>query len=272
MIALRRLLLGLSMTCLGGCANLGPGAAPQPLAGFQPWAGDQRVWLEPGGEAYARRVSSLLDVAAVRVEATHGRPFRHPIRVHVCASDACFRQRVRTLKVSAAVVADNRLILSPALHDREAHRLPDILAHELSHVHLGQRQGHYSRWLPVWFHEGLATLAADGGGAEYASDELACALWRGGQRLDFAAPIQPDARRWPEDLGLSRHTYYRLAWRLLEYLRNIDPGAFRRWLAALQDDGDFHIAFADAYNSNLVTMASALFDNGPLCGNHDRAD
>src|SRR5690606_39395807 len=46
---------------------------------------------------------------------------------------------------SAAVVYDNRLLLSRRLFEREPQRVSSILLHELSHLHLGQRLGHYSR-------------------------------------------------------------------------------------------------------------------------------
>lgn len=221
---------------------------------------DPRIRLEAGAEAHAARVHALLDGAVARVERVHGLPFRAPPTVYVCATAACFARQVKTPGLTAAVVADNRLVLSPRLFSVEAGRLPDILAHELSHVHLGQRLGHFSPWIPVWFHEGLATLVAAGGGAEYASDRAACAAWRDGRRVDFGRRDVPGQRHRAEAFGLGIHEFYRQSWRAVELLRAHDPAAFRRWLIALQEGADFHIAFADAYNTDLATLLNTLFD------------
>lgn len=244
---------------LAGCATADRHPEPQTL-GFVPLSSDARIWLEPGAESFAERVSAYLDLAVFRVESLHGLAFRAPPRVHVCATQVCFARWVKTPGLSAAVVADNRLVLSPRLHAQEAYRLPGILTHELSHLHLGQRLGHYSPWIPVWFHEGLATLAAEGAGAEAVTDSAACDAWQSGRRVDFNRRDTPDHRHRAAAFGLSIHEFYRQSWRMLELLQAHDPAAFGRWLAALQEDGDFHIAFADAYNTDLSSLARALFE------------
>ncbi len=243
------------MRCLGalamslsvaGCAGVG-GPDRSLERGFQPYAGDARVWHQPGAEAEAARVAALLDRAVERVEATHGLPFARPVRVHLCRDEACFDRLVRTPRLTAAVVPDNFLVLAPRLFDREPERLFPILTHELSHLHLGQRLGHYTPWIPTWFHEGLATLAADGGGAEYASDRQALGAWCAGRKIDFALAPVPDRRQGHRDFGLNIHEYYRQSWRAVGHLAATQPDRFRAFLRALQAGGDFHIAFADAY-------------------------
>lgn len=107
------------------------------------------------------------------------------------AAASCFNRYVYTPRLSAAVIPDNRLILSPNLNGRESARLPGLLTHELAHLHLGQRIGHYNSTLPVWFHEGWASLTADGGGAEYATDAQAYAAIRAGRRVDLIARDTP---------------------------------------------------------------------------------
>lgn len=255
------LALGLGVALLNGCAT--PGVqVPLPQAeGFIPLAHDARVWFEAGAQRHAERVHGLLDAAVVRVERVHGLPFRKPPTIYVCASTTCFSRLVKTPGLTAAVVADNRLVLSARLFGVEAGRLPDVLAHELSHVHLGQRLGHYSPWIPVWFHEGLATLVAEGGGAEFASDVAACAAWRDGRRVDFGRRDAPGQRHRAEAFGLGIHEFYRQSWRAVELLRVQDPSAFRRWLVDLQEGRDFHIAFADAYNTDLATLLNTLLDS-----------
>lgn len=254
---------------LSGCAA--PGLRHEELraAGFIALAADARIWHEAGAEAAAARVQPLLQGAIARVEAVHGLPFRSPPRIYVCATDACFTRLVKTPGVTAAVVADNRLILSPRLFGPEATRLPGILVHELSHVHLGQWLGHYTPWVPVWFHEGLATLAAEGGGADTVSDGATCAAWRKGLRVDFSRRDVPGRRHRAEAYGLSLPLFYRQSWRAVALLRAHDPDAFRRWLLALQAGEDFHIAFADAYNADLATLARALLEGALMTADGD---
>ncbi len=255
------LALGLCSYMLLGCVTP-DGPAPQTQAeGFRPYPSDPRIRLEEGASAHAARVHALLDAAVARVERVHGLPFRAPPNIHVCATVTCFTRLVKTPGLTAAVVADNRLVLSPRLFGVEADRLPGILAHELSHVHLGQRLGHYSPWIPVWFHEGLATAVAEGGGAEFASDRATYTAWRDGRRIDFDRRDVPGQRHRAEAFGLDIHEFYRQAWCAVELLRAHDPAAFRRWLVALQEGADFHIAFADAYNTDLAKLLNSQLDS-----------
>lgn len=251
------LALALCGWLLAGCATVDRIPDPQTL-GFIPLATDTRVWLEPGAESYAERVSAYLDQAVLRVERLHGLAFRSPPRVHVCSSETCFTRWVKTPGLTAAVVADNRLVLSPRLHGREAHRLSGILTHELSHLHLGQRLGHYTPWIPVWFHEGLATLAAEGGGAESIDYAAMCAAWRSGRRVDFARRDTPGARHRAAEFGLNLHEFYRQSLHMVESLRTHEPIAFARWVRAIQEGEDFHIAFANAYNVDLDVLTGRL--------------
>lgn len=258
------LALALFAVLLAGCAAPGDRLADAQGMGFVAYASDARIWLEPGAESYAERVRAELDLAISRVERLHGLPFRSPPTVYVCATEACFTRLVRTPGLIAAVVADNRLVLSPRLHGREAHRLPGILTHELSHLHLGQRLGHYTPWIPVWLHEGLATLAAGGAGAEAASDAAVCAAWRSGRRIDFNRRDAPGRRQRASDFGLDIHGFYRQSWRALQRLHTRDEQAFRRWLQAMQEGVDFLIAFADIYNTDPNTLLTVLLEEMPM--------
>jgi hypothetical protein len=250
---------------LAGCASL-PSSEDKAPEKFQLYWKDARVWHEAGGEAQAARVAGLLDAAVARVESVHGLPFRRPPRVHVCISAACFQRLVATADYSAAVLPGDVLVLSPNLFGREAARLPAILTHELSHLHLGQRLGHYTPWLPVWFHEGLASLAARGGGAEFASDREAYGAWDEGRQVDFALMDIPGKRHRAGDFGLSIHEFYRQSWRFMEYLRNRDMAAFGTMLTAIQAKTDITISVADAYNAGLERLERDFIDASPYRG------
>jgi hypothetical protein len=246
------LIWGLLTQLLHGCAT-GPTQGYQATA-FLPLEHEPRVWYEPGGLAYAQEVSALLDKAVSRVEMVHGQPFLRPPSIRVCDSMACFRALVPTPGYTAAVIPGEILVLSPKLYLEENERLSGILVHELSHLHLGQRLGHYTMQLPVWFHEGLASLVAEGSGAEYSSDDEACASWDAGRRVDFAQPDSPGMRRRASDFKLSIHQFYRQSWRFLQYLQRRDGAAFATLLREIQAGRALTIAVISAYNASLEQL------------------
>jgi len=258
---MRLWVLTVLLATLQGCAlTVSNPRALTPLESFVPLAGDSRVWVEPGFEAYGERVAAALPQAIAKVEAAHYLPFVRPPRVHVCGSDACFKRYVLTPGLSAAVIPDNRLILSPNLDGREKHRLPALLTHELAHLHLGQRIGHYHSTLPVWFHEGWASLTAEGGGADYATDAQAYAAIRAGKRVDLAMRDTPDKRHRAAAFRLSIHEFYRQSMLLVGWLRAQDEARFRELVLAVQDNADFELAFWNLYGEAPATRLAGFFD------------
>ena len=257
-------LLAVVLTVLQGCAlTVSDPRALKPIDSFAPLAGDARVWVEPGYEAYGVRVAEALPAAIAKVEAAHYLPFSRPPRVYVCGSEDCFKRYVMTPKLSAAVVPDNRLILSPNLDGREKHRLPALVTHELAHLHLGQRIGHYHSTLPVWFHEGWASLTADGGGADYATDAQAWAAARAGRRVNLTVRDAPDKRHRARASQLNIFEFYRQSMLLVGWLKAQDETRFRQLALAVQDNTDFEIAFWNIYGQAPATRLAGFFDGVP---------
>ena len=268
--ALPGMFLAAACMVLGGCSlAVSHPRARLPLEDFVPLAVDSRIQVEAGFEGYGERVARVLPQAIAKVEAAHYLPFAHPPRVHVCGSDACFRRYVLTPKLSAAVVPDNRLILSPNLDGRERHRLPALLTHELAHLHLGQRIGHYHTTLPVWFHEGWAALTADGGGADYVTDASVFEAIRAGRQVNLDARDTPGKRHRADASGLNIFEFYRQSMLLVGWLRAQDEARFRQLALALQDNTDFEIAFWNTYGQAPATQLAGFFegvlgDNQPV--------
>jgi len=267
---MRRWLAVAALALLPGCAlTASHPRALLPLEDFVPLAVDSRIQVEPGFEGYGERVARVLPEAIAKVEAAHYLPFAHPPRVYVCGSDACFRRYVLTPKLSAAVVPDNRLILSPNLDGKESHRLPMLLTHELAHLHLGQRIGHYHSTLPVWFHEGWAALVADGGGADYATDARVFEAIREGRRVNLEVRDAPDKRHRAAASGLSIFEFYRQSMLLVGWLKAQDEARFRALALAVQDNTDFEIAFWNIYGQAPADRLAGFFegvlgDNQPI--------
>jgi len=252
LVALVALLQGCALTVSNPRALL-------PIDSFAPLASDARVWVEPGFETYGERVASALPAAIAQVEAAHYRAFASTPRVYVCGSAECFSRYVMTPRLSAAVVPDNRLILSPNLNGRESHRLPLLLTHELAHLHLGQRIGHYHNSLPVWFHEGWASLTAKGGGADYATDAQAFAAIQSGRRVNLTVRDTFDKRHRAPASGLSIHEFYRQSMLLVGWLKAQDEARFRDLVLAIQDNADFDIAFWNIYGRAPDTQLAGFF-------------
>ena len=249
---MRLFFLWLTFTLLGGCSALPP--LPS-TAHFLPYPPAPHVRYEPGGEAYAQELTTLLPAAMQKVESAHYRPFRQPPSIFICASLSCFAAYVKTPNLSAAVVAGNRLFLTPKLFKEERGRLPSILQHELSHLHFGQQLGHFDSGIPVWFHEGFATYVANGGGADSVSDQAALAAAKAGVHFFPQHRVSRHLRRYAPDLALPIHVFYRQAQLFISYLQQINADAFAAFLLDLQDGEEFYLAFYRAYNDDLATVA-----------------
>ncbi|HXF66731.1 MAG TPA: hypothetical protein VNK67_08560 [Burkholderiales bacterium] len=258
---------------LAGCAALEPARETDgDLERFEPLAADPRVRYGPGAAEYAGRVAQLLPAAIAQVEDAHLLPFAGPVLVHVCGTEACFARHVpRTPRFTAAVIYDNRLLLAPRLFEREPHRLYPILVHELSHLHLGQRLGHYSMALPVWFHEGLASLVAAGGGADLASDAEARAALTAGRHFLPDEVHDETRRKYAGHWGLPVSLFYRQSMLFLDHLRARSEERFGALLLALQQRARFDDAFTAVFGASALELAREFF--GRLrCGQADCGD
>jgi len=257
---IRGVFLGPLLALLTGCTSLGYRDAGDRLESFAPLPENAQVRHAAGAEPFARRVAEMLPAATAQVEAMQYRGFRTPPIVHVCNDDECFHRFVAPgWNFTAAVVYDNRLVLASRLFDREPHRLKPILLHELSHLHMGQYRGHYAMAIPVWFHEGLASLVARGGGADLVTDADAREAVANGRHFLADEQHLPWRRTRAEAWGISVSLFYRQAMLYLDHLRAHDEDAFRRLLRNLQDGADFDAAFAQAYQTNPAHSVRAFF-------------
>lgn len=260
---------------LSGCAlTVSSPRALIPFEGFAALAGDGHVMVEPGYETYGARIAKLMPAAIEQVERGYGRPFKFPPRIYVCGTEACFKRYVLTPHLSAAVVPDNRLVVSPNLDGKESGRLKPILIHELAHLHLGQSIGHYDSSVPIWFHEGLAALIADGGGAEFATDEQAYRAASQGRIIDLHVRDTPDLRHKAGAFNMTVFEFYRQSLLLVSSLRKKDEKKFAVFLQAVQDNRDFQLAFWDIYGAGPETLLGTALvrdNSNPDTDNHTAA-
>jgi hypothetical protein len=245
---------------VAGCASVAPRDEAPDLDRFQALASDERVRYQAGAEHYARRVAELLPAAIAQVEDSHYRAFPGPVLVHVCGTDACFERAVTgARRYTAAVIYDNRLLLAPRLFEREPARLYPILVHELSHLHLGQSLGHYTMRIPVWFHEGLASLVARSGGADLVSEEEARRAIAAGEHFLPDSAHDERRRKYADEWRLRVSMLYRQSMMFLAALRAGGEQRFRDLLTSLQEQVGFDAAFAAAFGTGPQELAQRFF-------------
>jgi hypothetical protein len=226
---------------------------------FAPLLEEPRVRAEPGAEVFAHGVAPHVTPCVTKVETAHYRRFAQPVAIYVCASAHSFSVHSGASTVPKGAV-NERLFLNPRLSETPE-RIPRILAHELSHLHLVQQLGGYGYHirLPSWFQEGLATLVADGGGAENVSNDEARQALRAGLRIDPTANEGLFRRKTADywfgdkitDPAKRQHLFYRQGMLFVGYLRTMDEVRFRQFLLRVQDGGDFTESVRAAYARNL---------------------
>jgi hypothetical protein len=227
-------------------------------------AQNDQVHFEPGAEEYAREVAALLPAALSQVEAAQGRPFARPVTIGVYATAEKYAAANASGDPGAVGVgAFGFVVLSPTLYESQHQRLPAILTHELSHVHL---QGYLSSYawvrLPNWFKEGLAVTVSGGGGDEYVSQQEAQRAIDRGQHIDiddtgsFLNLTEIGFARPPTGVTPSHRTVmaYRQAHMFVQFLHDFDNAGFNRMMNAILDNRPFADAVQVGYQDNIQSL------------------
>lgn len=225
---------------------------------FSPHELDERVLFEAGAGALATPVASFLEEAILIIESAHGRPFKRPFHVYVCATQQSLNAFMG-LPAGAPIRGAVRLgevYLAPSAFQwlgKDLHR--ESLLHELSHLHLRQQLGFmaYRGRVPSWFHEGLADLVSGAGGEGISSEEAIRAVLSG-------STFRPDSTgnlwslRRLDDSGIGGPMFHKQSKMFLNFIRNRDPGAFRAFLLQLQEEKELAGPFRDRMGMGVREM------------------
>jgi hypothetical protein len=225
---------------------------------------NSQVHYEPGAEDFAHDVAVLLPDAITRVEAVHGRPFKHPVIIGVYATPEAYEAAIgQDSMAPVGVTVFEEVNLSPKLFKLQHQRLRAILTHELSHAHIqgwiGERAYVY---LPKWFKEGLAVTVSGGGGAELVSEEDARAAIQRGEKIviNYAgSPTDWGDLQVEEKLANKPPWYpvvlaYREAGMFVNYLRESDRPAFDSMMSTILDGRSFKDAVDVGYHDNVQSL------------------
>jgi hypothetical protein len=209
---------------------------------------DPRVLYESGAEALARPVVAALPTAVAEVEAATYGPFVVPIRIYVCGTLDCYRRFTGNERSGGQTTPRRKIFISPKPENTAA-RVPFVVAHELTHLHLTQRCSAYrATQMPSWFNEGFAALVSNGGGAEGVSDADAARAILAGRTFTPTT----DHGFSGSHFGLPAHMFYRQAALFITYLRARYGGAFREFILDLEAGKPFAEAFEGRFHSQLV--------------------
>lgn len=223
----------------------------QTKEGFTQCTPDPRILCEAGSEKLALRLQPWLDEAVAEVTQAQLAGFAAPVQITTYATVDSFIANSGAAQYAQGALGAGAIHFSPTLLET-AGRTRGLLVHELSHLHLYQQVGSLA-WgrLPSWFHEGLATAVAGGGGAETFSEVDALYSMASGQCF------MPEESAWPlfpkkgASYGLNPHMFYRQAGMFVSYLRDSDQQAFKHLLVAVEARQDFASAVKASYGKSL---------------------
>jgi len=224
------------------------GAWAQSKSNFYVCTSDARIVCEPGSETLAHAAATALPTSLDTVVRAQFAPFPRLVTVYTYASRESYGAHTGQSRESAGCVFSKAVHLSPKLLAQELARLPRILTHELSHLHLAQGVSTlaWSR-VPGWFSEGLAVFVSHGGGAENVSAESARAAISQGKHFVPEATQSWLGAKHAASYGLEAHMYYRQAALFVEHLHDSEPAAFERLVRSLAGGARFDSSVRSAY-------------------------
>lgn len=246
-----------------GPDNFSPLEGNSPVADqFNKLATDDRILFKQDMDESAMLIQKVLNEKIREIEEVHGKPFSKKVIVHICDTQNCFNSYTGMKGGILAAVTSNGLFLSPYLFANEEYS--SWLAHELSHLHLFQQISIFTAsFIPQWYHDGLATYASNGGGANRISREEALEYIQSGKHiiakdkgaffstrwpLNYEAPSDAWPKPWYQ-----QHMDYRQASLFYEFLH---PKGGTKLLRYLEKGDSFRQAFISTYGKNPEEMFS----------------
>ncbi len=243
---------------LGGCTAVKAVVAMnKSTKHFQSLENDSRVKYEAGAEVNAQVVANNLDKAIEVIENKQYRKFSKPVIIYILATEKSVSSFCVNSKVGACV-ANERLFIS-SKKEITPERISKFLTHELSHLHMGQYLGMW-KWhsnVPLWFREGLAVYASDGGGAEYITKEEAKKAIVSGEMFTPNKTGSLLFQKTAYSFGLKPHMFYRQAGLFISWLKMKNKQSFEAIILNIQaGEETFEEAMLSAYGVGILELWS----------------
>ena len=245
--------ISVALVSLSGCNVLrAVHASAKSKVGFYACTADNRIVCEPGSEELARAVAPFLPNAVEAVMHYQFALFSQPIVIYTYATRERYSAYTGQSIESVGSAVLGTVNISPKLLEQPA-RIPRVLTHELSHLHLQLQVGNSFALgnIPGWFLEGLAVLVSHGGGAENVSSEAALESISQGRHF-----VPESSQSWlrpknASSYGLDAHMYYRQAALFVGFIRDENPQAFESLIKAIAARANFAEAVKTAYGKSL---------------------
>jgi hypothetical protein len=142
----------------------------------------------------------------------------------------------------------------------DTHR--STLAHELSHLHLGQHLGwlHRIRFVPAWFSEALADWTAGTGREIVSRGEAMDAIRRGRSFVPDNKGRLP-LPKMPTDYGVPGPMLHSQSLLFVEYLIAEDKDRFLDLVEAVIEGQRFEVTFKEQYGDTLENVWSRFLES-----------
>ena len=216
---------------------------------------DGRILYKKGAKTQALLIAESLEKHIKAVESVHGEVFLKQIVVHICDTASCFSEYTGGSEGVSAAVGKNGLFLSPLAFRNDRQDL--FIAHELSHLHLFQHVSLFKTFfVPQWFHDGIATYASNGGGADFVPEDQAISYIASNKHIVPIAQGKLFGNRWPinyessSDFIFQQHMNYRQSAMFCEYLAK--GNKHQKLLREIENGVKFSLAFKEIYNSTVT--------------------
>jgi hypothetical protein len=202
---------------------------------------------------FALQIQSKVPIFVDSVQTKLGLKFTEPVCLYLCHSIDSFCAHTGSKKPGPRASMLKKLFISPRLKGT-----PDwesIIYHELVHLVLRQHMSLYNyQAIPVWFHEGLATLTSNGGGSGDVTDSVAVQTIIDGKHFD---PVEKEnflQLRSFERNDVSIWTQYRQSMLFVRFIKGKDSARFQNLINELVSGVSFAKAIRHVYNTDTPTL------------------
>lgn len=225
--------------------------SPNSLSNTSPKTSLGKIYYLPGAEVQANKIAQWLPDAIREIEQKQYKPFTSSPQIYVCATLAQFATYSGAGDKPKGTTFNNKIFISPRADKEGDLRL--IVTHELSHLQFMQYLGRfqYANRVPVWFQEGLAVYASDGGGATsvtVAEAEKAIVAGQTFQPGSSGSVVYP---RTAYTFGMKPPMFYRQSELFVSYLHQEQPEHFKQFVLALLSGAEFKPSFETSFNRSV---------------------
>ena len=241
------------ISLMSGCSHLKTRVTQE----FKTFPESERVHYQEGAEELAHYIADHIEEWMIETEMAQYRHFEQPEKIQVYVFNqaenyadygyAHINTRVRA--------STNDIYISPLILE-QIETLPNILMHEMSHIHLRQFIGTltYVKDVPDWFHEGVATDSSNGAGAEKVTIDEAIEAFKQGKHFEPSLEASLLGHKTVHNYDLTPQMYYRQTQLFIMFLKAYNSNSFRDLYVSLTKKQSFKTVWKQHYGKELPEL------------------